>query len=118
MAGLSFGEGHGDGTQQGWRTLALCGIGQWSYSAANVPYSRRGKNDPEGDSETIMATVPTARPTGRAASSSLSSSVLADQDVLLVPQGQRCPTELCIWRCHPCRPGGESIEPERTTLKP
>lgn len=88
MAGLSFGEGDRDGTQEGWRTLALCRIGQWSYSAASMlSHSRSRKDDPEGDSETTVAAVPTARPTGRAASSSVSSSVLADQGVLLVCRG-------------------------------
>ena len=83
-------------------------------------HSRKGKNGPEGDSEVLKAAPPTTCPEGRAASFSVSSSPLADQDVLLSAsgagpcrelKGQSCPTEPWVY-CHPSGPRRQCIDPK------
>lgn len=77
--------------------------------------SRKGKNDPEGDSEIIRALIPTTGPGSKA----ISSLVSKGRAKMVEPLLRAVCVCVCGGGCCPrSGPGGQSIKPERIILEP
>ena len=106
-------------------------MGPYSYSVVNMHYSsRKGKNDTEGDSETIRAATATTGPGVRLFPQRMGLLLWLQWARMALPstrgvgpkqrapwvgplhraEGAGSPAEPWGWCCHPSGPGGQSIE--------